>query len=69
VDFGHAPIRGGYDAASLGGQNQQHWAVVGRGPTLRMRTNSTGFNRMVEAAWSRWTKRARDLGETLNDER
>jgi hypothetical protein len=102
VDFGHAPIRAGYDAAGLGGHNQQHWAaadaldadacnskavrqrlahrgryetanngqgkgiqltqanyVVGRGPTLRMRTKSTGFNRMVEAAWLRWTKRIR----------
>lgn len=31
--------------------------VVGRGPTLRMQTGSTNFNRMVEAAWKRWTQR------------
>ena len=30
--------------------------VVGRGPKLRMQTNSESFNRMVEMAWVQWTK-------------
>lgn len=30
--------------------------LVGKGPQLRMRTGSEGFNRMVETAWRRWAK-------------
>lgn len=30
--------------------------LVGCGPTLRMQTNSTGFNQMVEASWVLWCK-------------
>lgn len=30
--------------------------LVGVGPTLRMQTSSTGFNRMVELEWYRWAK-------------
>ena len=30
--------------------------LVGLGPTLRMQTGSTGFNRMVEMEWYLWTK-------------
>lgn len=31
--------------------------VVGRGPRLRIRSKSDGYNTMVEAAWNRWCKR------------
>lgn len=30
--------------------------LIGKGPKLRMQTNSPGFNKMVEAAWKRWAK-------------
>ncbi len=30
--------------------------LIGRGPTLRMQTDSEGFNRMVEASWRFWAK-------------
>ena len=30
--------------------------LIGRGPTLRMQTDSEGFNRMVELAWFDWCK-------------
>lgn len=33
--------------------------LVGIGPGLRMQTGSEGFNRMVESAWSYWTKAIR----------
>ncbi len=42
--------------------------VVGRGPKLRVQTQSDGFNRMVEAAWKRWSaevKLARKLRTAL----
>ncbi len=31
--------------------------VVGRGPSLRMRTGSPSFNSMVEGLWQRWAKK------------
>lgn len=34
-------------------RSQSHY-VIGLGPTLRVQTQSPGFNAMVEAAWQRW---------------
>ena len=44
----------GSNGQGKGVQLTQANYVVGRGPKLRMQTGSDGFNRMVEAAWTRW---------------
>lgn len=33
--------------------------VIGKGPTLMMKTGSPGFNAMVESEWNRWAKAAK----------
>jgi capsid protein len=45
----------GSNGQAKGVQLTQANYVVGRGPKLRMQTGSEGFNRMVEAAWTRWS--------------